>query len=73
MLRFLSRSSRQIETFKTNRDKTRFFEIFVGNRDFVEINRDFVETFRTFFGLSKQKFEFPTLFAHFEANFEAKK
>ena len=22
-------------------DKSRFFEIFVGNRDFVEINRDF--------------------------------
>ena len=41
--RFLSRSSRLIETFETNRDKTRFFEIFVNNRDFVEINRDFVE------------------------------
>jgi hypothetical protein len=78
--RFLSRSSRLIETFGTNQDKSRFFEIFVGNRDFVEINQDFVEinqdfveTFSTFFGLSKQKFEFPTLFAHFEANFEAKK
>ena len=63
MSRFLSRSSRQIETF----------EIFEGYQDFVEINRDVVETFRTFFGFSKQKFEFPTLFAHFEANFEAKK
>ena len=73
MSRFLSRLSRLIETFETNRDKSRFFEIFVGNRDFVEINRDFVETFRTFFGLSKQKFESPTLFANFEANFEAKK
>jgi len=62
--RFLSRSSRLIETFETNRDKTRFFEIFVNNRDFVEINRDFVETFW-------KKFEFPALFAHFEANFEA--
>jgi hypothetical protein len=61
--RFLSRSSRQIKTF----------EIFEGYQDFVEINRDVVETFRTFFGFSKQKFEFPTLFAHFEANFEAKK
>ena len=40
MSRFLSRSSRLIETFETNQDKTRFFEIFVGNRDFVEINRD---------------------------------
>ncbi len=43
MSRFLSRSSRLIETFKTIRDKSRFFEIFVGNQDFVEINRDFVE------------------------------
>ena len=31
MSRFLSRSSRLIETFETNRDKSRFFEIFVGN------------------------------------------
>ena len=57
MSRFLSRSSRQIETF----------EIFEGYQDFVEINQDVVETFITFFGCSKQKFEFPTLFANFEA------
>ena len=44
----LSRLSRLIESFETNRDKTRFFEIFVGNRDFVEINRDFVEINRDF-------------------------
>ena len=43
--RFLSRSSRLIETFETNRDKTRFFEIFVNNRDFVEINRDLSRLF----------------------------
>ena len=48
MSRFLSRSSRLIETFETNRDKTRFFEIFVNNQDFVEINRDFVEINRDF-------------------------
>ncbi len=46
--RFLSRSSRLIETFETNRDKTRFFEIFVNNQDFVEINQDFVEINRDF-------------------------
>ncbi len=48
MSRFLSRSSRLIETFETIRDKSRFFEIFVGNQDFVEINRDFVEINRDF-------------------------
>ena len=51
--RFLSRSSRLIETFETNRDKTRFFEIFVKNRDFVEINRDFVEKNRDFVSLDR--------------------
>ena len=35
-------------TFETIRDKSRFFKIFVGNRDFVEINRDFVEINRDF-------------------------
>ena len=53
MSRFLSRSSRQIETFETNRDKSRYFEIFVGNRDFVEINRDFVEINRDLFSLDR--------------------
>ncbi len=48
MLRFLSRSSRLIETYETNRDKSRFFKIFEGNRDFFEINRDFVEKNRDF-------------------------
>ena len=51
--RFLSRSSRLIETFETNRDKTRFFEIFVNNRDFVEINRDFVEINRDFVEINR--------------------
>ncbi len=41
MSRFLSRSSRLIEIVETNQDKSRFFEIFVGNQDFVEKNRDF--------------------------------
>jgi len=65
--------------YRDRRDKLRLsrqieiFEIFEGNQDFVEINQDVVETFITFFGFSKQKFEFPTHFAHFEANFEAKK
>jgi hypothetical protein len=65
--------------YRDRRDKSRLsrqieiFEIFEGNPDFVKINQDVVETFRTFFGFSKQKFEFTTLFAHFEANFEAKK
>ena len=58
MSRFLSRSSRLIETFETNRDKTRFFEIFVGNRDFVEINRDFVEINRDFFSLDRDILDF---------------
>ena len=53
MSRFLSRSSRQIETFETNRDKSRYFEIFVGNRDFVEINRDFVEINRDFVEINR--------------------
>ena len=53
MSRFLSRSSRLIETFETNRDKTRFFEIFVGNQDFVEINRDFVEINRDFVEINR--------------------
>jgi hypothetical protein len=62
--------------YRDRRDKStlsrqiKIFEIFKGNRDFVKINRDVVETLRIFFGFSKQKFEFPTLFAHFEANFE---
>ncbi len=60
------RLSRQIEIID-------IIEIFEGNQDFVKINRDVVKTFLTFFGFSKQKFEFPTLFAHFEANLEAKK
>ncbi len=38
-------TNRDIRDF---RDKSRFFEIFVGNRDFVEINRDFVEINRDF-------------------------
>ena len=58
MSRYLSRSSRLIETFETNRDKTRFFEIFVGNRDFVEINRDFVEINRDFFSLDRDILDF---------------
>jgi hypothetical protein len=41
VLRFISRSSRQIE----------IFEIFEGNRDFFEINQDFVEINRDFFSL----------------------
>ncbi len=53
MSRFLSRSSRLIETFETNRDKSRFFEIFVGNQDFVEINQDFVKKNRDFFSLDR--------------------
>ena len=53
MSRFLSRSSRLIETFETNRDKTRFFEIFVNNRDFVEINQDFVEINRDFVEINR--------------------
>ena len=56
MSRFLSRSSRLIETLETNRDKTRFFEIFVGNRDFVEINRDFVEINRDFVEINRDIF-----------------
>jgi hypothetical protein len=56
--RFLSRSSRQIETFETNRDKSRYFEIFVGNRDFVEINRDFVEINRDLFSLDRDILDF---------------
>jgi hypothetical protein len=60
--------------YRDRRDKSRLsrqikiFEIFEGNRDFVEINRDVVKTFRTFFGFSKQKFEFPTLFASKQIN-----
>ncbi len=42
-----------IETFETNQDKSRFFEIFEGNRDFVRINRDFVEINRDFFSLDR--------------------
>ena len=59
MSRFLSRSSRLIETFETNRDKTRFFEIFVNNRDFVEINRDFVEINRDLSRLFEKNLNFP--------------
>jgi hypothetical protein len=58
VLRFLSRSSRVIETFETNRGKSRFFEIFVGNRDFVEKNRDFVEKNRDFNNLSRLFLDF---------------
>jgi hypothetical protein len=56
--RFLSRSSRLIETFKTNRDKSRFFKIFEGNRDFFEINQDFVEINQDFFSLDPDILDF---------------
>jgi hypothetical protein len=39
-------------------DKSRFFEIFVGNRDLVEINRDFVEKNRDFFSLDPDILDF---------------
>ena len=65
MSRFLSRSSRLIETFETNRDKTRFFEIFVNNRDFVEINRDFVEKNQDFFSLDRDFNNLSRLFLDF--------
>ena len=39
--------------FRDFRDKSRFFEIFVGNRDFVEINRDFVEINRDFVEINR--------------------
>ena len=63
--RFLSRSSRLIETFETNRDKTRFFEIFVNNRDFVEINRDFVEINRDLLSLDRDFHNVSRLFLYF--------
>jgi hypothetical protein len=56
--RFLSRSSRLIEIVETNRDKSRFFEIFVGYRDFVEINLDFVDKTRDFFSLDRDILDF---------------
>jgi hypothetical protein len=41
-----------IKIVETNRDKSRFFEIFEGYQDFVKINRDFVEINRDFFSLN---------------------
>ena len=53
MSRFLSRSSRLIETIETYRDQSRQIEIFVRNRDFFEINRDFVEINRDFVEINR--------------------
>ncbi len=47
-----------VETNRDFRDKSRFFEIFVGNRDFVEINKDFVEKNRDFFSLDRDILDF---------------
>ncbi len=58
MSRFLLRSLRLIETFETNQDKSRFFEIFVGNQDFVEINWDFVKINRDIFSLDRDILDF---------------
>jgi hypothetical protein len=44
--------------YRDHRDKSRFFEIFVGNRDFVEINQDFVEKNRDFFSLDRDIWDF---------------
>ena len=42
-----------IESNRDFRDKSRFFEIFVGYQDFVEINRDFVEINRDFVEINR--------------------
>jgi hypothetical protein len=57
MSRFASRLCEYIETIKTFRD----------NQGYSRLSR-FCQDFLNFF---VQKFKFPTLFAHFEANFDA--
>ncbi len=47
-----------VETNRDRRDKSRFFKIFVGNQDFVEINRDFVEINQDFFSLDRDILDF---------------
>jgi hypothetical protein len=53
--RFLSRSSRQVETFEIFEGNRDFFEI---NQDFVEINQDFVEINQDFFSLDRDILDF---------------